>query len=219
MTDEESDDVVDRPADRSRLPAERSEPGDEGEEAWREVDDEVGLDDDRWWDAEDAPVPRPDDVPWHDVDDGSSRPVEGLADVEAPAEGGWLSSLDRAQRLAIVAVAGLAVVFVLLSLAYVWVLAGATGPQVDPPQASFDASYDADARELTLRHGSGEAVPVDRLAVTVDGGRHGDWSAGGDVLTVGDEIVVRSVPPGTSGELQWRDDDGDLAAPIAQFEA
>lgn len=211
MADDEDDDPVALPGNDS--------------EQWRDVDDEVGLSDEPWWETaeavdQEAPPGHPDDERWHETgDDAAGRPVDGLPDVEAPDESGWLPSLDRAQRLAIFGIAGLAVLFALLSVTYVWVLTGASGPQVDAPQASFEGAYDADSGELTLRHASGEAVAADRLAVTVDGQRHADWSAGDDALTVGDEIVIQGVPQGSSGELQWLDADGDLAAPIATFEA
>lgn len=213
--------------------------------SWRDVDDDVGLSDEPWWeaadDAEDEELPAgPDDERWHERDggEGASRPVRGLTDLEAPSEHGLVGSLGRAQRLAIVGVVGLAVVLALLSLAYVWILTGATGPQVDPPQASFETDYDTSAAELTLRHQTGDPVALDRVVVTVDGQRHDDWSAdlqgsttNGDgpadgaesstdteVLTSGDAIVVESVPPGSTVELQWLDEEGDVGPPIATVE-
>lgn len=189
----------------------------------RGVDEEVGLSDRAWWDAAeehehlDPPGPNPDDERWHERDVGPDGVTPGPDVGDRDAADGWLASLDRAQRLALFGVAGLLALLGLLAATYVLVLSGASGPQADPPQASFGSTYDAGV--VTLTHAGGEAVATDRLVVIVDGEPHDDWTATGESLSSGDELRVRSVAPDASGRLQWRDPADDVEVPLVEFEA
>lgn len=206
---------------------EGSEPDDrarDADEDWRDVDDEVGLSERPWWQAAEdrehvEPPAHPDDEQWHDREHGPSGPMPGPSVGDRDATGGWFASLDRAQRLALFGAAGLLVLLGLLAATYVLVLTGASGPQADPPQASFESSYDADAGDLTLTHAGGGVVATDRLVVVVDGEPHDDWTATGEELSIGDELRVRSVAPGATGTLQWRDPADDVEVPVVEFEA
>lgn len=230
--DEAARDVADeiRSADEATREAD-DEPRDAAEGARdvavdvRGVDEEVGLSDRAWWDAVeehehlDPPGPHPDDERWHERDVGPDGIAPGPDVGDRDAADGWLASLDRAQRLALFGVAGLLVLLGLLAATYVLVLSGASGPQADPPQASFGSTYDADAGVVTLTHAGGEAVATDRLVVIVDGEPHDDWTATGESLSTGDELRVRSVAPDASGRLQWRDPADDVEVPLVEFEA
>lgn len=97
---------------------------------WRDVAETVGLADEPWWEvaaeAEEEGAPRrPDDELWHDDgEDARERPVEGLTDVDVPAERGWFASLDRTQRLAILGIFLLAGCFAVLTFGFGWLLVG-----------------------------------------------------------------------------------------------
>lgn len=200
-------------------------PGRDPDGEWRTVDADVGLRDEPWWvDASDGASvpPGPDDDRWRRPDDDPrERPVEGVRGVSPPPERGWFASLDRAQRLAILGVAATAVLVALFSLTYALVLGSATGPRVEVPQATFDASYDDAALELTLTHSSGDAVAVDRLTVHVDGEPHRDWTAAASDgrLAAGDELRVHGVQPGATVTVSYVDEDGEPVATVGAADA